>query len=145
MVGGFVNQEKAALHQEHKGQEHLGLLPLAQGGKGPVEDLFFHLQKGEFPAQSPGFQTRQEILGYAEGPLLGMLYQNCLLYTSMSLYNFAIILTVALQIGASIFTGYLLRRPNASIYFSLMLALCYLEATRKKPVTALTVKNIDNN
>lgn len=64
---------------------------------------------------------------------------------AMSLYNFAIILTVALQIGASIFTGYLLRRPNASIYFSLMLALCYLEATRKKPVTALTVKNIDNN
>ena len=64
---------------------------------------------------------------------------------AMSLYNFAIILTVALQIGASIFTGYLLRRPNASIYFSLMLALCYLEATRKKPVTALTVKNIDTN
>ena len=39
--------------------------------------LMLELEEGgEFPAQSPGFQTRQEILGYAEGPLLGMLYQK---------------------------------------------------------------------
>ena len=234
MVGGFVNQEKAALHQEHKGQEHLGPVSYTHldvykrqqlnnlqtpSSSGPTElssnedyknqfnqdliarfgfervlaayggdpsasqlldmrlkkRIFGQLQweESDFLTKLVGFEeTRMrtpndnfdlendaESILYYYGYIGAGLYLILLLFifskvlkkvltdfrNAMSLYNFAIILTVALQIGASIFTGYLLRRPNASIYFSLMLALCYLEATRKKPVTAFTVKNIDNN
>lgn len=49
---------------------------------------------------------------------------------TFSMENFILGLTLCLQLGLSIYSGALLRRPNASIYLSVILALCYLQAVR---------------
>lgn len=48
---------------------------------------------------------------------------------SMTPLNFALILTLLLQIGLLFYSGHLLRQPNASVYLAIVLALCYLQAT----------------
>lgn len=44
---------------------------------------------------------------------------------SLNLYNFAILISFGLQMGLAVYTGYLLRRPNVSIYLMVILLLIY--------------------
>lgn len=49
---------------------------------------------------------------------------------SMNAFNFACILTLGLQVGLAQLSGAILRRPNASIYLSIILALLYYRCNR---------------
>lgn len=51
---------------------------------------------------------------------------------SINLLNFTLLLCFALQMGLAEFSGALLRRPNVSVYFSVVLALIYYRAVREK-------------
>ena len=44
---------------------------------------------------------------------------------SFNLFNFTILITLMLQIFATIYSGYLLRRPNVAIYLSVVLLLIH--------------------
>ncbi len=46
---------------------------------------------------------------------------------SFSLFNYILIMTYILQIGLAQFSGAILRRPNASIYMSIVIALIYYQ------------------
>lgn len=52
---------------------------------------------------------------------------------SLSCFNFAILITWGLQMGLSVYAGYLLRRPNVSFYLLIVLLLvyCQTEALKK--------------
>ena len=54
---------------------------------------------------------------------------------SLTAENFTLALVLALQAGLAQFSGALVRRPNVSIYFALVLALIWYQ-TRKKEKTA---------
>lgn len=54
---------------------------------------------------------------------------------SLTAENFALALCLGLQLGLAQFSGALVRRPNVSIYFALVLALIWYQ-TRKKEQTA---------
>ncbi len=63
-------------------------------------------------------------------PLLLVLFKVgkkviCDFKRSMNLLNFSLIITLMLQIGLAVFSGYLLRRPNASFYSAIIMILCY--------------------
>ena len=49
---------------------------------------------------------------------------------SLNLYNFALLITLGLQLGLAQYSGAILRRPNVSIYLSLILALIYYQTVR---------------
>lgn len=49
---------------------------------------------------------------------------------SFTLYNFALLITLGLQLGLAQYSGSILRRPNASIYLSFILALIYYQTVR---------------
>ncbi len=55
---------------------------------------------------------------------------------SLNLLNFSLLLCFALQMGLAEFSGALLRRPNVSVYLSVVLALIYYRTTRE--TTALS-------
>lgn len=50
-------------------------------------------------------------------------------------YNFALLLTLGLQLGLAQYSGAILRRPNASIYISVIVALIYYQCTQTKKHT----------
>lgn len=49
---------------------------------------------------------------------------------SINLYNFALLITLGLQLGLAQYSGAILRRPNVSIYLSLILALIFYQTVR---------------
>ena len=49
---------------------------------------------------------------------------------SLNLLNFTLLICLALQLGLAEFSGALLRRPNVSVYFSVVLALIYYRTVR---------------
>lgn len=54
----------------------------------------------------------------------------CDFKNSISLGNFSLLLTVCLLLGLAQYSGALLRRPNSSIYLSIVLALIYCQCKR---------------
>lgn len=50
---------------------------------------------------------------------------------SVNLLNFTLLLCLALQLGLAEFSGALLRRPNVSVYLSIVLALIYYRSVRE--------------
>ena len=52
---------------------------------------------------------------------------------SLNLFNFVILISLVLQLGLAVYTGYLLRRPNVAIYLmiSLLLIHCQCDDLRK--------------
>lgn len=54
---------------------------------------------------------------------------------SLNLLNFTLLICFALQMGLAEFSGALLRRPNVSIYLSVLLALIYYRTVRERAVT----------
>lgn len=51
---------------------------------------------------------------------------------SLNLLNFSLLLCLALQLGLAEFSGALLRRPNVSVYCSVVLALIYYRCVRSR-------------
>lgn len=51
---------------------------------------------------------------------------------SLNLLNFTLLLCLALQLGLAEFSGALLRRPNVSVYCSVVLALIYYRCVRER-------------
>lgn len=49
---------------------------------------------------------------------------------SLTMENFTLLLCLALQLGLAQFSGAILRRPNVSVYLSMMLALIYYKTVR---------------
>ena len=52
-------------------------------------------------------------------------------YKTVNLYNFALLSTFLLQIALSFNSGYLLRRPNVSVYLATVVALCFQRTKQK--------------
>lgn len=55
---------------------------------------------------------------------------------SINLLNFTLLMCFALQMGLAEFSGALLRRPNVSVYLSVLLALIYYRAVRENKNSA---------
>lgn len=51
---------------------------------------------------------------------------------SLTSLNFALLITFLLQLGAAEYSGAILRRPNASVYMSIVLALIYYQCKEKR-------------
>ena len=54
---------------------------------------------------------------------------------SLTPLNFTLTICLALQLGLAHFSGALLRRPNVSVYLSLVLALIWYQTRKKEPVS----------
>ena len=61
MVGWLVNQQEVPRIQEQRRQQHLGLLPVGEGVKGPVQNILADMEPGQLPQQLPGLGLGADI------------------------------------------------------------------------------------
>lgn len=64
---------------------------------------------------------------------------------SFFFFNFILAVTYVLQLGLAQFSGAILRRPNASIYMSLIIALIFYQCGKIEKQSKDKVKKVGKN
>ena len=75
VIGRFVDEQEGIIPAEQRGEQQLGLLAVAEGGKRPEQCLFLHIQTAKLPQQAPFLRVRTDFRQYGGGPPFGPLHR----------------------------------------------------------------------